>query len=482
MLVLFLVALLYVVLNALLVKMDMDTPLNHKEKETLLEEISVIKSGIEDEVRKEEHPLPETSPEPKDVVEPVDEKGKDSAEDGSAVEEPDRKGPEEEPDVPVQEEVPAAKVEEKVDYRAGVAALLDELNQSIEVEDLPEFRRQMKDFFGTQGHGPYFLTLDLSGETEDVRTVIIGDTHCDPTSLSAILQKLLLSEYDYFGRGRIVFLGDYLDRGDIFFEHFRLLVGLKKLMGDRCILLKGNHELIEFDKHTKLLDSMVYPSNTCPLLNEYCGEDKEFLSQFADYVTNLPYYILLKTKRGVDLLVHGGIPRDRYLDLCSISPDTGEMILSGQPSVLDAVLDNMIWSDPKAAPFKVQGPSARFSFGRDQFAHFMEKNHLNRLFRSHEPVENGVESFYDDRLFTIFSTGGAENGYTGYPDVLNPVFGILSVDGEIRFESIFLRRVSVQNGASSFETMLYMGRKAEMGAFPPGDLHLNPEFFVIKSF
>ena len=458
---LLLVSVLFVGLTAVFVMMKMNDQLNRPEKASLLKEIDTLRSVLEDEEKigteasvHSDESVPEDSS-ASEITPPAE-------------------------DAPVPEKTPAASETGAVDYRAGVVSLLDQLGQDIDEEDLPEFCQQMKDWFDVQEKKPYYLKLDLSEETEDIRTVVIGDTHCDPVSLSAILRKLLSSEYDYFGKGRIVFLGDYLDRGSIFFEYFRLLTRLKTLMGDRCILMKGNHELIEFDKYSGLLESMVYPSNTCPLLNEYCSEDKEFLTKFAEYVTNLPYYLLFKTRRGTDLLVHGGIPRDRYLDVCSISPDTGEMILSDPSVQLDYILDNMIWSDPHTAPSKMQGPSARFYFGRDQFTRFMEANGLNRLFRSHEPVVNGVESFYNDRLFTVFSNGGAENECTGYPDVLNPVFGILSAEGDFRVESIFLKRVRLQSEVSLFETVLFMGKKAEGEVLNLKDLHLNPEFFVEK--
>lgn len=441
---LFLVSLLYVALNALIIKMDVKDYLTKKEKEVLLDEFSTMKTLLEGEPVESESATETVTASLDEVC------SSDSGADGS------------------------------VDYRACVRSLIEQLDQSIEVDDLPDFCRQMVAFFEAQETKPYYLKLDLSGETEDVRTVLIGDTHCDPVSLKGVLTKLLYSNYDYFGKGRLVFLGDYLDRGGIFFEYARLLAGLKTLMGERCIFMKGNHELIEYDSYSTRLESMVYPSDTCPLLNKYCGDNKDFLAKFAAYFSTLPYYLLIKTRRGTDLLVHGGIPRDRYMQSCSISSDTGEMTLSDPSIRLDSILDNMIWSDPSPAPFKVQGPSSRFSFGRDQFVAFMDANRLNRLFRSHEPVVNGVESFYDGRLYTVFSNGGAENEYTGYPDVLNPVFGILSAEGDIRFESIFLKRIRLHAGASVFESVLFMEKEAEKEILDLDDLHLNPEFFVEK--
>ena len=363
-----------------------------------------------------------------------------------------------------------------------VMSLVAKYRKDITEEDLPKIQAELKAFFDAQPRQPYYLMMDRRYEKEDKRLVIIGDTHCDYNSLAALFEKLSLSEYDYFEKATFIFLGDYLDRGWILFEYLMLLVGFKKLLGDRCILMKGNHELIQYKEETGKLESLVYPSQTCPTLNDYCGTDKEFLAKFANYFSTLPYYILLKTSKGTDLLVHGGIPRDVVMDKCTISHESGEMLVSGGDQVREMALENMIWADPRKEKFKLQGGGSRFEFGQDQFEQFAAANKIDRIFRSHEPVENGVESFFGDRLFTIFSNGGTKNSSTGYPEVENPVFAIMGLEGEVRFESIFFKKVTVSEGRyTTLNSLLYMEEKAE-GDFSLDleDLHLNNEFYVIN--
>ena len=363
-----------------------------------------------------------------------------------------------------------------------VLALIDKYRKhELELEDLPAFQEEMKRFFDRQPKDPYYKLLDLRYEKKDRRVVVIGDTHCDFKSFAGIMEKLSLSEYDYFENAWFVFLGDYLDRGRILFENLAVLMGIKQLLGDRCIFLKGNHELIEYNASKEMLESMVHPADTCPTLNEYCGGDKEFLRKFADYFSNLPYYVLLKTQRGTDLLVHGGIARDVFMDKFTISHDTGEMLVSGGAAIRANVLNNMIWGDPRTDRRKIQGSSSRFEFGRDQFEEFATINKIDRIFRSHEPVRNGVESFYDGRLFTVFSNGGFGNDDSNYGDVLNPVFCIIGADGTERFESIFFKRVTARRGSSEFSTLTYMeGSAADVEMRLDDDLHMNNEFFVIN--
>lgn len=360
-------------------------------------------------------------------------------------------------------------------------ALVKKYRKDIDVPDLPRVQAELKSFFRSQPAQPYYRLMDLRKETEDRRLVIIGDTHCDFNSLAAIIEKLSISSYDYFEKATFIFLGDYLDRGNILFEYLMLLIGFKKLLGDRCILMKGNHELIGFNPDTQELESKVEPADSCPLLNEYCGTDKDFLSLFAGYFANLPTYILLKTKKGTDLLVHGGIPRDIYLDRCSIMQDTGELYVIGDDTVRRQILENMIWADPRAEKTKLQGGGSRFEFGEEQFLRFAAESKIDRVFRSHEPVDNGIKTFYGERLVTIFSNGGRDNPMTGYPHVDNPAFGIMGTDGEIRYESVHLKKCSVKYGFSDFSSYLYMGKEADptLGR-KIEDPHLNEEFHVIN--
>ncbi|MBR4792770.1 MAG: serine/threonine protein phosphatase [Bacteroidaceae bacterium] len=362
-----------------------------------------------------------------------------------------------------------------------VLNLVAKYRKDIEEADLPKIEAEMIKFFDSQPKQPYYLLMDRHMIKDDKRLVIIGDTHCDYNSLAAIFEKLSLSSYDYFENACFVFLGDYLDRGSTLFEYLMLLINFKKLMGDRCIFLKGNHETIRYNSVLQQLATEVSPANTCPTLNSYCNDNKEFLAKFADYFSNLPYYILLKTPKGTDLLVHGGIPRDNYMDSFIISHDTGELITDDERTK-DSVLFNMIWSDPTTEMHRLQGMSSRFEFGQDQFEKFALNNKIDRLIRSHEPVDNGVQSYYNDRLFTLFSSGGTKNPLTYYDGVINPVIGIMGIDGNIRFESIFIKKVIQNNGLNSLNVILY--NKEEAGSDPSilrlDDLHLNNEFFIIN--
>ena len=69
------------------------------------------------------------------------------------------------------------------------------------------------------------------------RFFIVGDIHACPAELEALLSTLALEAED-----RIVFLGDYIDRGPGAREVIDLLLGLRASRVCRLTFLRGNHE------------------------------------------------------------------------------------------------------------------------------------------------------------------------------------------------------------------------------------------------
>lgn len=315
----------------------------------------------------------------------------------------------------------------------------------------------------------YYRFLDLRDDPTS-RIVVVGDVHCDFYALAALLLKLSASTYDYFESGHIVFLGDYLDRGGCVFEHLLLLMDLKQILGDRMIMLKGNHEMVSFNEKTQELESRVIPQDTCPVLNEYCGSNKDFLKSFGDFFRTLPTYVYLKVADQIVLLTHAAVPRQMFIDnfkydqltgaivfephylyeqqkaACTTTSDNSMTTMNTTFSnnvlkVRNRILNDMIWGDPSKDKEKYQ-VSGRFQFGSLQFDAYAQKNQLSRLFRSHEPVSDGYEAFFDNRLYTIFSTGGSQNDQAGYGDI-NPAFAVIKGDGSYFVENSFVYKMEL---------------------------------------
>lgn len=70
-----------------------------------------------------------------------------------------------------------------------------------------------------------------------MRTIVIGDVHGCDTALRALLEKVKPGAED-----TLVMLGDLFDRGPDSFQVFETVRQLADSMGERFILLRGNHE------------------------------------------------------------------------------------------------------------------------------------------------------------------------------------------------------------------------------------------------
>ncbi len=72
------------------------------------------------------------------------------------------------------------------------------------------------------------------------RIFAVGDIHGCDRLLQILLKKLPIN----WGVDRLIFLGDYVDRGDGVKEVIDILLDLKKRYPDSVIFLKGNHEVM----------------------------------------------------------------------------------------------------------------------------------------------------------------------------------------------------------------------------------------------
>lgn len=339
--------------------------------------------------------------------------------------------------------------------------------REVKEEHLPIVMKEMLSFFSQYPVGgwtenlkdlSYYRLLDLRKDSS-VRVVVVGDIHCDYYSLVAILLKLSIAKYDYFEKAYFVFLGDYLDRGGALFEPLLLLKDLKEILGDRLILLRGNHESISYDCEKNTLKSRVRPNDSCECLNEYCGDASKFLKAFSDFFSKLPTYVYLKTPSKNVLLTHASIPRDIFLPSFIFDED-GHMkfenvIPEGERlSQRKVILKDMIWGDPKDYDEKIQ-IEGRFEFGRKQFERFCSHHNINLILRSHEETPFGYKTFFGERLYTIFSTGGDKNPQTGYPEA-EPAFAVLQGDN-LKIENSFLYQYL--EGGNRWIINLFSGKK-----------------------
>lgn len=119
------------------------------------------------------------------------------------------------------------------------------------------------------------------------RTLIITDIHGCYDECRMLLEKMGFEE----DADRLICLGDTIDRGPKIFETFEYLAGVKERMGDRCVLIRGNHEQM-------MLDSFSMGRRCRELWYYNSGEktvysfihNKHRIQEYIPWYEAMPYY------------------------------------------------------------------------------------------------------------------------------------------------------------------------------------------------
>lgn len=215
---------------------------------------------------------------------------------------------------------------------------------------------------------------------------IIGDLHGDIHSLLTILGD----KHELLGKGSdlLVFLGDYVDRGDYQVETLAMLLYLKTVFKDQLILLRGNHEPPSW--------LIPHPHDFPSVLIEKYGKDGERVySEALSLFNMLPVAAYLP---GELLMLHGGPPL-KVLEASSFeeafSISTGE----AGPEMLEEIL----WSDPVElnVEFLDSPRGAGVLYGKKVSSKALSLINGKYIVRSHEMV-NGYRLAHDGLVITVF--------------------------------------------------------------------------------
>ena len=210
------------------------------------------------------------------------------------------------------------------------------------------------------------------------RVIFVGDTHTAVDVTQTVFDKF------YTDADLVVFLGDYVDRGETGVENLGLIAS--KFLDDpnKIIMLRGNHE--------------------SPLTNPYYGfleEVTEKLGEasydsFKEFFQAMPYAVVVNNY----LCLHGGIATT--LDTVSQIADLPFPDLNPD----DPTAFQLLWNDPRDM---IDGflPSVRgdgaYYYGSDVTEKFLANNSLKGIIRGHEVVD----AFREDlggKVITIFSS------------------------------------------------------------------------------
>ncbi|MCC6010957.1 MAG: serine/threonine protein phosphatase [Desulfurococcaceae archaeon] len=216
--------------------------------------------------------------------------------------------------------------------------------------------------------------------------VFIGDLHGDLMATRSVLRTVWS---DLLDDCIVVFLGDYIDRGDYQLETLALVLSLKSSFPDRVVLLRGNHEPPEW--------LIPYPHDYPYLLESRFGPEwRDIYAVSLSLFENLPLAAILE---GFFIALHGGPPR-RVL----VSNTWQEALEVGSEKFSDTVLADILWSDPieSDSEYMDSPRGAGVLFGRKITEKMLSLIRGSYIIRGHEAV-NGVETHHGERVFTVFT-------------------------------------------------------------------------------
>ncbi|QEE14265.1 metallophosphoesterase [Promethearchaeum syntrophicum] len=227
--------------------------------------------------------------------------------------------------------------------------------------------------------------------------LIVGDTHGDLNSTLRIVKPFFEGKVD-----SILFLGDYVDRGEQSYLNFFFLVSMSILWPERVILLRGNHEDLELNLLFGFYEE----------LQNYFPINKEFQAVLSiiNAIYNLMPLVAITPKHSV--CMHAGIPKSipslQLFDQIP-KPHIGYRNISDKTlkkNLFDAFVQ-VRWNDPIITNLKMKDERSyhgHFYYTHDEVKQFLELNNQKRIIRSHEDIRGGYQMVFSDVLYHIFSS------------------------------------------------------------------------------
>lgn len=196
--------------------------------------------------------------------------------------------------------------------------------------------------------------------------MLIGDIHGNLDALEFVTRMR-----EKLSHKKILFLGDYVDRGIWGTEVLTKLFQLKLEEPENVFLLRGNHETIDMNIYYGFFEEI--------------GFDRDFLLDISMTYDRLPIAAVIS---GHTFCVHGGIN------------GTGNVSAITKEGSFP-----YLWNDPSERPGlsnSSRGSTIK-EFGPDIVEGFLETNGLKRIVRGHTAIRTGYEWWFDGRLLSIFS-------------------------------------------------------------------------------
>ena len=241
--------------------------------------------------------------------------------------------------------------------------------------------------------GPLYVVGDIHGNIFDLCRVLI---YCSPPPKS-----------------KLVFLGDYVDRGEFSIDVIILLFSLYCIYPKNIVLLRGNHEFQNINETYGFFQEIT---------DQFHNTD---LYQLSNQVFNyLPMAAIIS---GKIFAVHGGLSPD----LKNISDINN--FKKPITNYFNTFLGDLVWSDPSTEKndYYRSSRGTGVTFGVNAVSKFLTATNLTTIVRAHQCVPLGIAKFGDAKVYTVFSC-------SNYTDSHGNRCGILLIDENLKFKSFSL--------------------------------------------
>lgn len=219
--------------------------------------------------------------------------------------------------------------------------------------------------------------------------VIVSDIHGDLGSLCKILDEINFEIFLKNKNNKIIFLGDYIDRGSNSITVLYTICKLKQTFPHSIVLMRGNHEASE---------EFPFPSHDLPQrISEYFrnSESDKIYSLVSSFFRLLTVMTIIENQL---LIVHGGLPTH-------VNDPNDEACFPSSSEKKSFFLEEILWSDPRALEDKEWETSRRpfgKHFGKTITQKWLKLTQTKALVRGHEPC-NEYRVDHDGMILTLFS-------------------------------------------------------------------------------